>query len=427
MSYQIGDQVLFGRPGGEKTLGEVVGATRTGKLKIRQLERRGRGGRHAEGQVWTVPAELVMPADDASGEVEDEFDLDDLRIAFAYHHVQMIAQADGHIADEELALMERAFPMETLEACGFFDRDAGGFTDRFGDALRSAFMLLPEMLTESGKYELLSFFLQVCIVDGHYHPREAAMLLQAAKKLGIPERHYFNWVSMNHEALPEAMVAKLAAATADFDEMLSGHGTLLYKATQASVYAAAHGVDLAERERLAKLFRSDGGVLAIIASREEVEAGDISGWDALVQLLISEGLMLEASGRLVLATDGFDADPRQLYDIPEAKAWLLHIQETFPWLGAWLEPTMGGELQFVCCWIQPEFEEGGVVLTNELINVLVNMANYGAAFAMNLGSLDFTHQREFLAKAGFTDLPDDFFDGLEGLQAKLDENGRLLG
>lgn len=426
MTFQVGDRVLFGRPGGEKTLGEIVGATRTGKLKIRQTESRGRGGRHAEGEVWTVPVELVQRVSDAyEGEAEDqdEFDLDQLRLAFAYHFVQIIARADGRMADEELALMERAFPMAALEACGFFE--GGGFTPRFGRALQTAFTLLPEVLTESAKYELLDFFLRVCIVDGHYHPREAAALLQAAKKLGIPERHYFNWVSRTNENRPPALAAKLATITADFDDMLAGHGMLLYKAHQPSLFAAAHGVDIAERERILKLFQGDGGVVSVTATREEVEAGDMSGWDALVQLLISEDLILRAAGRLIVSTEGYDSDARPLYQIPEARDWLVGLQQTFPWLATWLEPSMGGQLQLVCSWVEPEIVDGGIVMTNELLNVVVNLSNYGAAFATNLGSLDFSAQEAFLATAGFSDLPPGFFDGLDDMQQKLDQNGRL--
>ncbi len=60
--WNIGDQVVFGREGGEKTLGEVVGQTRGGNLKIRQLEVRGRSGNKAAGTVWTVSPALVQRA-----------------------------------------------------------------------------------------------------------------------------------------------------------------------------------------------------------------------------------------------------------------------------------------------------------------------------------------------------------------------------
>ncbi len=59
--FTVGQKVIFGRPQGEKTLGVIVGSTRTGKLKVRQVGSRGSEGQHADGQVWTVPADFVHP------------------------------------------------------------------------------------------------------------------------------------------------------------------------------------------------------------------------------------------------------------------------------------------------------------------------------------------------------------------------------
>ena len=57
--------MLFGRPNGEKTLGEVVKVNRT-RAKIRQLEARGSKRVRAEG-TWNVPFSLLeaAPADGA--------------------------------------------------------------------------------------------------------------------------------------------------------------------------------------------------------------------------------------------------------------------------------------------------------------------------------------------------------------------------
>jgi len=58
----VGQQVYFGRPNGQKTLGEVVKVNRA-KLKIKQLETRGHYRNHEVGSVWTVPPSLCTPAD----------------------------------------------------------------------------------------------------------------------------------------------------------------------------------------------------------------------------------------------------------------------------------------------------------------------------------------------------------------------------
>jgi hypothetical protein len=54
MIYMRGMKVQFGRPNGEKTIGEIVKVN--GKsLKIKQTEIRGTQKTHKIGTVWTVP------------------------------------------------------------------------------------------------------------------------------------------------------------------------------------------------------------------------------------------------------------------------------------------------------------------------------------------------------------------------------------
>lgn len=56
----VGQKVYFGRPNGQKTLGEVMKVNQK-KLKVRTLE--SRGHRVTSGEVWTVPPSLCTPAD----------------------------------------------------------------------------------------------------------------------------------------------------------------------------------------------------------------------------------------------------------------------------------------------------------------------------------------------------------------------------
>lgn len=62
----IGDRVVFGRAGAsaEKTLGRVVGITSGDKLKVEQLEARGRTKAHKIGTVWTVARSLCRVVND---------------------------------------------------------------------------------------------------------------------------------------------------------------------------------------------------------------------------------------------------------------------------------------------------------------------------------------------------------------------------
>lgn len=427
MSFHLGEHVIFGRPSGEQTLAEVVGFTPSGKVKVRQLEPRGRHGEHAAGEVWTVPVELVRPAPVAADGEDDGFSLDELRLAFTYHFATKITGADGAFADAERDHLRRSFSVDALLGARFFDPVERAFTDRFSAALQLSFEVLPEALEDDDCLAILGFFLETCIVDGHFDPREAAVLLQAAKRLGMEEHRYFAWVASNANAMKPRLRAKLEEATHGLRQNLA-RGTLFYTTFQPTLFDVAHGIDLAERERILEVARHPNGRLTVQASQEEVRAGDIRGWEALVQLLLSEGLLMRVVGRLVVACDGFNADPRPLFEISEARDWLLRLQGRYPWLCTWLDPLVGAQLQLVACGLQSPTmaEEGGLALTDELMNLLVDLANFGVAMARNLGSRERSHVDAFLAVAGIRELPDSFFDGIEGVQAHLDANARYV-
>ena len=59
----IGMKVYFGRPNGEKTLGEIV-KINTRNFKVRTLESRGQYRHHSQGGAWTVPPSLCAPAEE---------------------------------------------------------------------------------------------------------------------------------------------------------------------------------------------------------------------------------------------------------------------------------------------------------------------------------------------------------------------------
>ena len=59
----VGQKIYFGRPNGQKTLGQVIKVNRS-KLKVKQLESRGHYRNYSVGTVWTVPPSLCTPADD---------------------------------------------------------------------------------------------------------------------------------------------------------------------------------------------------------------------------------------------------------------------------------------------------------------------------------------------------------------------------
>tara|TARA_R110002020_G_scaffold334803_6_gene550049 strand:+ start:309 stop:521 length:213 start_codon:yes stop_codon:yes gene_type:complete len=52
--YKIGMKVKFGRPNGQKTIGEIV-KVNAKTVKVKTHEARGRNGRSRTGTIWGVP------------------------------------------------------------------------------------------------------------------------------------------------------------------------------------------------------------------------------------------------------------------------------------------------------------------------------------------------------------------------------------
>lgn len=63
---RIGDRVLFGRPNGEQSLGEVM-KINSKSVKVRLLENRGDGRGSTPGSVWNVAKGLCRPVESGAG------------------------------------------------------------------------------------------------------------------------------------------------------------------------------------------------------------------------------------------------------------------------------------------------------------------------------------------------------------------------
>lgn len=59
---RIGDRVLFGRPNGEQSLGEVI-KINSASVKVRLLENRGGGRGSTTGSIWNVHKTLCRPVE----------------------------------------------------------------------------------------------------------------------------------------------------------------------------------------------------------------------------------------------------------------------------------------------------------------------------------------------------------------------------
>ena len=115
----VGMKVYFGRPNGEKTLGEIV-KINTRNFKVRTLESRGQYRHHSQGGVWTVPPSLCKPAEEGrpahitkrpvpvqTGRTEEEIMEDILNIYCGLSPENL--HCDGEISRSEAMRKYRAY------------------------------------------------------------------------------------------------------------------------------------------------------------------------------------------------------------------------------------------------------------------------------------------------------------------------------
>jgi hypothetical protein len=87
--------------------------------------------------------------------------------------------------------------------------------------------------------------------------------------------------------------------------------------------------------RMARMdpFREAGvDFVTVMVSRERVEAGDITpALSALSALIESREAAQHFLGKAILAIDGYNDDPRELFEMSEVRAYLAALDEGFPY------------------------------------------------------------------------------------------------
>ena len=74
--------------------------------------------------------------------------------------------------------------------------------------------------------------------------------------------------------------------------------------------------------------------LGVVVSRDDVELNDISStFSTLSSLLVDEATVRRFQGRVKISFDGFNHDPREIYEIPEIRRFCAKLDKHFPyWL-----------------------------------------------------------------------------------------------
>lgn len=118
------------------------------------------------------------------------FDLDTLKLAFTRTLLDELSKADKQLLDEEKVLVERLAPAASLRAAGLWD-ELDRPTKEWDAACSSALRRLPRELPLQDRLDLVSSFLDLCVVDGELHRDEGSLLFVGAKLLGI-DAHTFD-------------------------------------------------------------------------------------------------------------------------------------------------------------------------------------------------------------------------------------------
>jgi uncharacterized tellurite resistance protein B-like protein len=120
--------------------------------------------------------------------VDEDFTVDQLKLAFTYHIVNQILESDDEVVPAEARFLRRTFPQELFESSGFVDAE-GKYTQRWQDALGEALLELPVQLSVAERLKVLETFYQAAVADDDFQYIEGNILVRAAKLLGLrPEQ-----------------------------------------------------------------------------------------------------------------------------------------------------------------------------------------------------------------------------------------------
>lgn len=128
-----------------------------------------------------------------------QFGIDDLKLAFSMHMVDQIVAADDVLSPEELAFLERRFPLSMLVERGFAHAD-GERTEAWHQAAVDALERLPTELTESEKIELLAVFFEATIADARFERAEGNLLVDGARLLDLDDAVIDRFLASRAEA-----------------------------------------------------------------------------------------------------------------------------------------------------------------------------------------------------------------------------------
>lgn len=124
---------------------------------------------------------------DMSVELE-EWEKHRLKYVFAMFFVQKIIWADNIVAPEELSYVQEQFPGTLLTALKLTD------SKTFPAILEVALEMLPEVLSDDEKLQIIGLCFGAAASTGTVNPGEVAILQVAAEKLNLSNERLFEYI-----------------------------------------------------------------------------------------------------------------------------------------------------------------------------------------------------------------------------------------
>lgn len=94
--------------------------------------------------------------------------------------------------------------------------------------------------------------------------------------------------------------------------------------------------------------------LVLMSSRAEVEVGDVVHATAALNKLLNPDHAKRLKGRLIFGINGYDDDPRDLWEIAEVRAWMEAVDREFPFWFYFVDLGPRSTLRFIafclCRW-----------------------------------------------------------------------------
>lgn len=98
--------------------------------------------------------------------------------------------------------------------------------------------------------------------------------------------------------------------------------------------------------------------LVVVVSRRDVEAGDIEPTVRVLSRLLADAQTVrEYRERVDIAFHGYDADRRELFEVPDVRRFVAALDDSFPYWLYFLSREYAGLLAIAFCFLPPYLTE----------------------------------------------------------------------